>query len=204
MNMNINMNNNNTLLQSLQLMKSQFKMIDSQYNYLISQVQNVSEVQNPNMPINNISFQIINFGINMLNLGLQYTNPMMKNNLKEQIDNIINQLNSISNNFTNNNMMNMMYAPNMNENLNRSMKNIKFIKDGIITVIACDDSITVGELINNYLIKIGRNDLINREEDTLHFSYNAELINTYNIKKKKVGQLFKFNGASIDVIRAGK
>ena len=202
--MNINMNNNNTLLQSLQLMKSQFKMIDSQYNYLISQVQNISEVQNPNMPINNISFQIINFGINMLNLGLQYTNPMMKNNLKEQIDNIINQLNSISNNFTNNNMINMMYAPNMNENLNRSMKNIKFIKDGISTVIVCDGSITVGELINNYLIKIGRNDLINREEDTLHFSYNAELINTYNIKKKKVGQLFKFNGASIDVIRAGK
>ena len=182
MNMNINMNNNNTLLQSLQLMKSQFKMIDSQYNYLISQVQNISEVQNPNMSINNISFQIINFGINMLNLGLQYTNPMMKNNLKEQIDNIINQLNSISNNFTNNNMMNMMYAPNMNENLNRSMKNIKFIKDGIATVIVCDGSVTVGELINNYLIKIGRNDLVNREEDTLHFSYNAELINFLSSK----------------------
>ena len=73
------------VLQSLLLMKSQFPMIDSQLNNLITQTQNMGILPNTYMQINNISFQILNFGINMLNLGLQYSNPMMKYNLKYQI-----------------------------------------------------------------------------------------------------------------------
>ena len=195
--MNINMNNNinNNILQSLQLIQSQFQMINSQINNLIIQIQNMGVFPNTSMQINNMSFQIFNFGINMLNLGIQYTNPMFKYDLKEQIDNIINQLNNISNNDINNNMMNM------NEIIyNNSFHNINFIKNGVSTLIICDGNITVGELINKYLIKIGRNDLINKEEIGLEFLFNAELINRFDKKNKKVDDLIKHTNADITVI----
>ena len=53
------------VLQSLLLMKSQFAMIDSQLDNLISQIQNMGIFPNTDMQINNISFQILNFGINI-------------------------------------------------------------------------------------------------------------------------------------------
>ena len=53
------------VLQSLLLIKSQFAMIDSQLDNLISQIQNMGIFPNTDMQINNISFQILNFGINI-------------------------------------------------------------------------------------------------------------------------------------------
>ena len=185
------MMNNNNILQSLLLMNSQFKIIESQINNLISQIQNFGVIQNSEKQINNISFEILNFGINMLNLGIQNTNPMMKYNLKEQIDNIINQLNNFSNNFTNNNMM---YIP------NNSIKNFSFLFNGEPIGIVCDGNKTVKDLINKFLIRIGRNDLINNEDNHLTFLYNAAKINTNGIKTKKLVEIFKNCNSKINVI----
>ena len=184
-------------------MNSQFKMIESQINNLISQIQNMGVFLNSDMLINNISFQILNFGINMLNLGIQNSNPMMKYNLKEQIDNIINQLTNFSNNITNNNMNTMnMNINNMNENIinNNSIKNFFFLYRSKPIPIICDDNKTIEELINKFLIRIGRNDLINNEDNHLTFLYNAAKINTNGIKTKKLVENFKNCNSKIYVI----
>ncbi len=199
----MNTMNNNNILQSLLLMNSQFKMIESQINNLISQIQNMGVFLNSDMLINNISFQILNFGINMLNLGIQNSNPIMKYNLKEQIDNIINQLTNFSNNITNNNMNTMnMNINNMNENIinNNSIKNFFFLYRSKPIPIICDDNKTIEELINKFLIRIGRNDLINNEDNYLTFIYNATKINTNEIKYNKLYEYFKFKDSTINVV----
>ena len=185
------------VLQSLLLMKSQFAMIDSQLNNLISQIQNMGIFPNTDMQINNISFQILNFGINMLNLGLQYSNAMMKYNLKYQIDNIINQLNNISFNITNNNIPNMQNMNNFPDIYSNSFSNdsvkyniLFFRQDGLKTLIYYDGNCTIRDMINSYLIKIGRNDLIGKEDKEYDFPFNAKNINNNNIKNKKVSEVF--------------
>ena len=187
------------VLQSLLLMKSQFSMIDSQLNNLITQTQNMGILPNTYMQINNISFQILNFGINMLNLGLQYSNPMMKYNLKYQIDNIINQLNNISFNITNNNIPNMQNMNNFPDIYSNSFSNEKynivfFRHDGLRTLICYDGNCTIRDMINSYLIKIGRKDLIGKEDKEYGFHYNSKNINNDNIGDKKVSEVF-INGS---------
>ena len=195
------------VLQSLLLMKSQFSMIDSQLNNLITQTQNMGILPNTYMQINNISFQILNFGINMLNLGLQYSNPMMKYNLKYQIDNIINQLNNISFNITNNNIPNMQNMNNFpdiysNSFSNDSKKyNIIFNRqDGLRTLIYYDGNCTIRDMINSYLIKIGRNDLIGKEDKEYDFCFNSKNINNNNIKNKKVSEVFINCSGSVPIV----
>ena len=186
--------NNSNVLQSLLLMKSQFTMIDSQINNLISQIQNMGILPNTNMQINNISIQILNFGINMLNLGKQNSNPMMNYNLKEQIDNIINQLNNFTNNFSNN-LMNFMYIPNIDDNLSNnshSIHNVKFLLNNDVTMIVCNGNMTIEDLINKFLIRIGRNDLIYKDtSDEFEFLYNGYRIDTRVIKNKNVDEIIK-------------
>ena len=193
------------VLQSLLLMKSQFAMIDSQLNNLITQTQNMGILPNTYMQINNISFQILNFGINMLNLGLQYSNPMMKYNLKYQIDNIINQLNNISFNITNNNIPNMQNMNNFPDIYSNSFSNEKYNilfcrHDGIKTLICYDGNCTIRDMINSYLIKIGRNDLIGKEDKEYDFCFNSKKINNNNIKNKKVSEVFINCSDSISLV----
>ena len=137
----------------------------------------------------------------MLNLGLQHSNPMMKYNLKYQIDNIINQLNNISFNITNNNipnMQNMNNFPDIHSNSfsNDSKKyNILFFRqDGSRTLICYDGNCTIRDMITKYLIKIGRNDLIGKEDKEYDFHYNSKNINNNNINNKKVSDVF-INGS---------
>ena len=184
------------VLQSLLLMKSQFSMIDSQLNNLITQTQNMGILPNTYMQINNISFQILNFGINMLNLGIQYTNPEMTSNLKGQIDNIINQLSIFSNNSTNNNMANIMNISNINDN-NNSENNFKYnirfdLINGSRNIIVCDGNKAIRDLIDEYFVKIGRNDLMGGKNNELIFLYDSKRIKT-NSLELKVSDIFKYS-----------
>ena len=142
----------------------------------------------------------------MLNLGLQYSNPMMKYNLKYQIDNIINQLNSISFNITNNNIPNMQNMNNFPDMCGNSFSNdskkyniLFFRQDGLRTLICYDGNCTIRDMITKYLIKIGRNDLIGKEDKEYDFRFNSENINNNNIKNKKVSEVFINGSDSISV-----
>ena len=50
--------------------------------------------------------------------------------------------------------------------------------------------ITLDELIKMLLIKIGRNDLIGKEQMEFTFLYNATRLNTTENKSKKIFELF--------------
>ena len=185
-NMNMNMMDNMMQFQNLMNMKMQLANIESQFNLLLTNMQNIGLNPDSYNNLNNISFQFINFGIQLLNIGIPRSNNVLNNiNLNQQIDNIIINLNSIksANPFSMNQNMNMINFQNMNENAelnnNKSKYNVTFVSNaGLKTLIVCDMDITLDELIKMFLIKIGRNDLIGKEQTEFIFYYNAKRLNT--------------------------
>ena len=63
-------------------------------------------------------------------------------------------------------------------------------QDGLRTLIYYDGNCTIRDMINSYLIKIGRNDLIGKEDKEYDFCFNSKKINNNNIKNKKVSEVF--------------
>ena len=123
--------------------------------------------------MNNISFQILNFGIQLLNLGIKYSYTTMKDyNLKDQADNIINQLNNIKFNF--------------DEKIN-PVYNIVFNERGIKTSICWRGNITIEEMLKKYLNKKGI-DL--SQMHNYKFSYNGSNLNDYEYINKTVNSIF--------------
>ena len=119
----------------------------------------------------------------MLNLGIKNTQPMMKYNLKEKIDNIISQLNNFSINISNYDVNNMIIIPKYN---------IRFTNtQGRSDLIVADENLTVMDMINKYLIKIGRDDLIVKEDKEYDFLYNSKKINTQYYNNKKIKEVLQ-------------
>ena len=123
----MNMMNNDPYFINLMNMKMQLTSIDTQYNSMITQVQNLGLIPNINMQIYNIAFQILNFGIQMLNLGKQTNDNTNMNNYKEQINDIIKQLTNFTDNNINQNNI-ILNSPNLNEN-QKNCFNDDFKKD---------------------------------------------------------------------------
>ena len=178
-------------------MKLQLSNMESQFNLLLTQIQNMGLIPETNNQINNISFQFINFGIQMLRTGIQINNNI---GIKEQINNAINNLNIISMSIPNNiNIgMNMMPFQNINENIEQNISieayNVLFISSsGTKTLISCKVDKTVDELIKMFLIRIGRNDLFNKEDEEFYFMYSADQLNTIEKKVKKLNEFFRYN-----------
>ena len=195
---NMNMIDNMAQLQNLMNLKMQLANIEAQYNLILTNMQNIGLTPDSYTNLNNVSFQFINFGIQLLNIGIPRSNNILNNiNLNQQIDNIIINLNSIklTNPFSMNQNMNMMNFKNINENAelnnNKPKYNVKFVSDlGKITLIVCDMDITLDELIKMLLIRIGRNELIGREQMEFVFLYNGHKINTMEKKSKKLNEIF--------------
>ena len=194
---NMNMLDNMTQLQNLMNLKMQLANIEAQYNLILTNMQNIGLTPDSYTNLNNVSFQFINFGIQLLNIGIPRSNNILNNiNLNQQIDNIIINLNSIksTNPFSMNQNMNMINFQNMNINAelnnNKSKYNVTFVSNaGLKTLIVCDMDITLDELIKMFLIKIGRNDLIGKEQMEFTFLYNATRLNTIEDKSKKIFEL---------------
>ena len=126
--------------------------------------------------------------------------------MNQQIDNIMINLNSIkpTNPFSMNQNMNMINFQNMNENIelhnNKPKYNDRFTSDlGKITLILCDVDITLDEVIKIFYIRIGRNDLIGKEQKELTFRYNAKSLNIIENKSKKLNEIFFDIGANIEI-----
>ena len=196
---NMNMMNNYMLIQNLMNMKYDLTNIESQFNFLLTNIQNIGINPEINIQINNISIQFINFGIQMLNIGTKPNNNISNNFvIKQQIDNIINDLKKISMSIPVDNInqeINLISFPKENDQLNSVYKyNVVFEMDNGITKIICvDQNITVDELIKKFLTRIGRNDLFDRDTEEFRFIYNASVINTREEKLKKVNQIFNDN-----------
>ena len=202
---NMNMMNNYMLIQNLMNMKYDLTNIESQFNFLLTNIQNIGINPEINIQINNISIQFINFGIQMLNIGTKPNNNISNNFvIKQQIDNIINDLKKISMSIPVDNInqeINLISFPKENDQLNSIYKyNVVFEMDNGITKIICaDQNITVDELIKKFLTRIGRNDLFDRDGEEFRFIYNALEINTREEKLKKLHQIF--NDSQIQRIR---
>ena len=192
------MMNNNILIQNLMNMKMLLTSIESQFNLLITNTQNMGILPDTYPNLINISNQFINFGIQLLNTGIQNNNNIANNlDLNQQINNFISSLENIKMNIPNNMMqnMNLINFPNINENIgifnNKPKYNVIFTSGvGLKTTIVCDREETVGELIKKLLMKIGRNELLGHEEQEFYFGYNGKQINVNEIKSKKVKQIF--------------
>ena len=197
---NMFMMNNNILIQNLMNMKKLLTCIESQFNLLLTNTQNMGILPDTYPNLINISNQFINFGIQLLNTSIQYNkNNNIANNLdlNQQINNFISSLENIKMNIPNNMMqnMNLINFPNINENIGifnyKPKYNVIFTGDaGLKTTIVCDREETVGELIKKLLMRIGRNELLGHEEQEFYFGYNGQRFNANGIKSKKVKQIF--------------
>ena len=190
------MMNNFMQTQNLLNMNMKLNNIQSQFNALLTQIQNIGITPNIDILISNISFQFINFGIELLNLSGVNKNINHNHIIKEQINNSINnsieELNKITFNINCNNMnpqINMV-----NNCFNNHKYNVIIKEDrGTSKVFVCEDNTTVKELIKRYLTAIGRIDLINRDEQELSFwGYKGDLrirINTIEKKSKTISEI---------------
>ena len=190
------MMNNFMQTQNLLNMNMKLNNIQSQFNALLTQIQNIGITPNIEILISNISFQFINFGIELLNLSGVNKNINHNHIIKEQINNSINnsieELNKITININCNNMnpqINMV-----NNSFNNHKYNVVIKEDkGTSKVFVCEDNSTVNELIKRYLTSIGRIDLINRDEQEFSFwGYKGDLrirINTIEKKSKTISEI---------------
>ena len=195
------MMNNNILIQNLMNMKMLLTSIESQFNLLITNTQNMGILPDTYPNLINISNQFINFGIQLLNTGIQNNNNIANNlDLYQQINNFISSLENIKMNIPNNMMqnMNLINFPNINENIgifnNKLKYNVEFTgSGGKKTLIVCEQEETVDELIKKLLMTIGRNDLFDQDEKELVFIYNAEKLNITEKRSKKVKEIFRYS-----------
>ena len=114
------MMNNNILFQNLMNMKKLLTCIESQFNLLLTNTQNMGILPDTYPNLINISNQFINFGIQLLNTGIQNNNNIANNlDLYQQINNFISSLENIKMNIPNDMMqnMNLINFPNINENI---------------------------------------------------------------------------------------
>ena len=175
----------------------QMKNIEIQFNNLLVQTQNYG-LQNTICQTQDLGFQMINIGIQLLDIFTTRSNNINTFMIKQQIQNMISQMQNIEmkiniKNEMNNNMM-MRQIPNMmnifesnnsmgdiinrsNENLCFKQKetikkyNATFIQQtGIRINLILDKETTIKEMIELYLNRIGK-ELTNLKNS--HFSFNG-------------------------------
>ena len=192
----------------------QMKQMEVQFENLIFQINNYG-INNFGMHIKNMGMQMLNVGAQMVNIGIQlpandiFTGSNLKQQLQEVITNIQNMILQIDNKMEmemmNNMMMNQMQMINMNIGNNIDNKesikknkdfsiekyNVQFkLHDKINLVI--DKETTIKEMIEIYLKRVGIS------KDKLFFVYNGERLNIDDNKKVKD---FFLKNSSLQLIR---
>ena len=185
----MNMMDNFMQIQNLMNMKNQLTFIESQFNLLLANIQNqgIANYSYPNLI--NLSFQFINFGIDLLNIGVQHKDDMTNTmNIKSQLEESIKKLEIINQKYYND---------------SKFFYNVWFnVSNGQRYVINCDSNNTVDYLIKEFLKKVGRYDLFDKEDREYIFAYNAKKFNSRENKPKKLNEIF--NNSSTQVIDCDK
>ena len=175
----MNMMDNFMQIQNLMNMKNQLTYIESQFNLLLTQMQNmgITNYSYPNLI--NISFQFINFGIDLLNIGVQHKNDMTNTiDIKPQLEESIKKLELINQQYNNDSK----FVYNVYFNFSNRQKYL----------ISCDGNNTVDYLIKNFLKRIGRYDLFDMEDKEFYFAYNGQKFNLRKNKTKKLHEIFGY------------
>ena len=171
----------------LQNIKVQMKTIENNLDNISMMI---------NMPNANIKSQFENLGIQMLNLGIEiFTNSLtyigigntfdsakQLTNISLQIQNLINQLNIYNmpmpfipmNNNLNISPMPMMPI-NINNNNNKELGITFKSVNGKTKTLFLDSKITVSEMLQKYLLSIGKPELFNLKNKIV-FIYNASML----------------------------
>ena len=140
-------------------------------------------------------YHINNIIVQMNNIINQMNSPMTN-----QMNNLINQMNNNMTNFNNQINYNNNYFMERNNNTIKNPEgliNIVFNNNNhFINLIVKKDQ-TINELINNYLIKIQREDLINNYKNNFFFLYNHDRLE--KLSEKKIGKILK-DGNEITVV----
>ena len=199
----------------IQNVSFQIKNIEMQFNNFMIQTKNLG-LQNTVCQTQELGFQMINIGMQLLNIFITMSNNINTFMIKQQIQNMINQMQNIEMkiNLKNENVMEnnmIMENPNMmsiyendnsmgniiessNENINfednNTIKyNISFKQqNGKKTFLVLDKETTIKEMIELYLNKIDINfeDIKDRA-----FLYNGTRIETNS--NQNIGKLFEQN-----------
>jgi len=199
----------------IQNVSFQIKNIEMQFNNFMIQTKNLG-LQNTVCQTQELGFQMINIGMQLLNIFITMSNNINTFMIKQQIQNMINQMQNIEMkiNLKNENVMEnnmIMENPNMmsiyendnsmgniiessNENINfednNTIKyNISFKQqNGKKTFLVLDKETTIKEMIELYLNKIDMNfeDIKDRA-----FLYNGTRIETNS--NQNIGKLFEQN-----------
>ena len=193
----------------------QMKNIEIQFNNFVMQTQNYG-LENTICQIQDLGFQMINIGIQLLDIFTTTSNNINVFMIKQQIQNMINQMQNIemkininNENEMNNNMM-MMQIPNMmnifesnnsmGDIINRSNENICFEQKktiekynatfiqqtGIRINLILDKETTIKEMIELYLNRIGK-ELTNLKHSL--FSYNGNKLDIDS--NQSINEIFK-------------
>ena len=174
---NMNMMANFMQIQNLMNTKNQLTFIESQFNLLLTNMQNMGIAPNSYLNLSNISFQFINFGIQLLNLGIQCNNDLANStDIKSQLEESIKNLEDINQKY--------YYK-------SKFFYNVIFdVSDGQKYLITCESNNTVDCLIKGFLKKVGRYDLFDMEDKVYFFIYNSKKFNSGDNKLKKLHEIF--------------
>ena len=180
----------------------QMKQMKIQFENLIFQINNFG-INNCGINIQNMGIQMLNAGAKMVNIGIQLpTNGgLIGSNIKQQIQEVLTNIqnivlqidNKIQMEMMNNMMMNQMQMINMNivnninnkESINKDYNynikkyNVTFDSPFGKIVFVIDKETTIKEVIEIYLKRVGKS------KDKLLFIYNADKINIDDNKKIK-------------------
>ena len=202
----------NNIIQNISF---QMKNIEIQFNNFLIQTQNFG-LQNTICQTQDLGFQMINIGIQLLDIFTSMSNNIDIFMIKQQISNMITQMQNIDmkisignenvmensnmmmqipdmmNEFENNNSMGDIINSNENINLpyqNPIKYNVTFIQQtGTRTLLILDEEKTIKEMVRLYSDKIGieLDDLKGRK-----FMYNGDSLNLDS--NQNIKDLFKLN-----------
>ena len=114
---------------------------------------------------------------------------VIENDFMEQMNDLLKRINNM--NYSTKLKVSYDELGDQSNNIN-SLKNIIFKTTlGSKTTLEINSTITIDELLKQYLYKINRSDLINNTEESLYFTFNAEKLEFGD--KRKVDEVFTTN-----------
>ena len=144
----------------------------------------LSELNVHLVKINNIVFEMNNI-MNKLN----NKSNAIENDFMEQMNDLLKRINNM--NYSTKLKVSYDELGDQSNNIN-SLKNIIFKTTlGSKTTLEINSTITIDELLKQYLYKINRSDLINNTEESLYFTFNAEKLEFGD--KRKIDEVFTTN-----------
>ena len=163
--------------QRIMNMKNQLTFLESQFNLLLMNMQNIGLEHNFYANLINISFQFIDFGIQLLNIGIPHRFNIWNNiNIESLLVKHIKDLENIEQKYFIDSKIfyNVIFEFSKSETY----------------LVPCEGNKTIDFLMKEFLKKIGRCDLFDMEDKEFSFIYNSSKFNSRENKCKNLNDFF--------------